>query len=146
MTRPVQVVWKLIASWHETTHIEKVMSLGENDNRENDNWEVVTNTEKQSGDAFLCWAADTTLLDILTDECGCPTELFSNILNTYHRFEQTRIMYTHPSSFINAAKLYFDGLSDQVYMWLVCKGNPPFEGRYTGMNTIVKTLDTAEQV
>ena len=47
-------VWKLIAR-HDITHIHKVLNK-----RAMDIWEVVTNTKKESGDASLSWAADTS--------------------------------------------------------------------------------------
>ena len=84
---PTIVFWRLIA-WHEITHQNRIIKHHEYDTRAKDIWEAVTKTKKESGDPKLCWAADITLLDILIDECGCTTELFSNIMNTYHRFTE----------------------------------------------------------
>ena len=140
---PVDTFWKLIA-WHDITQNKKVLKLWEYDARAKDVWDAITNTKHESGDESLCWAADTTLLDILIDECSCTTELFSNIMNTYHRFKRRYSLYSHPS-FINASKLYLDGLSDEAYVGCVY-GNPPFDGRSMGKNTIIRALDKAEQV
>ena len=141
---PVDTFWKLIA-WHDLTQSKKVLKLWEYDARAKYIWDTITNTKHESGDESLCWAADTTLLDILIDECSCTTELLSNIMNTYHhRFKRRYSLYSHPS-FINASKLYLDGLSDQAYMGCVY-GKPPFDGRCVGKNTLVRALDKAEQV
>ena len=140
---PVDTFWKLIA-WHDITQNKKVLKLCEYDARAKDIWDTITDTKHESGDESLCWAADTTLLDILIDECSCTTELFSNILNTYHRFRHRYTLYSHPS-FTSTSKLYLDGLSDQAYIGCVY-GNPPFDGNYEGKNTIIKALDKAQQV
>eukprot|EP00959_Pyramimonas_sp_CCMP1952_P014046 297104-Pyramimonas_sp.AAC.1 len=46
-------------------------------------------------DNSLCWATDPSLLDIFIDEIGCTTELFSNMLNTYRRFSQRRMLHVN---------------------------------------------------
>ncbi len=138
---PYTTFWKLIA-WHEITNQDLILEKHEYDERAKDIWDVVTNTKKESGDAKLCWAADITLLDILIDECGCTSELFSNIMNTYHRFTERRSLCTH-KSFTKHAKLYYDGLLDDAFKGGVY-GNPPFDGTITRNNTIKRTLDKAE--
>ena len=138
---PTEVFWKLIA-WHDITHQRQVMPLRDYDARAKDMWEAVTKTKEESGDSSLCWAADTTLLDIIIDECKCSTELFSNIMNTYHRFSERRSLYAHPS-FATHAEMYLDGLSDDAFRGCVY-GNPPFDGRIAGLDTINKALDKAE--
>ena len=84
---PVDTFWKLIA-WHDLTQNRKVLKLWEYDARAKDIWDTITDTKHESGDESLCWAADTTLLHILIDECSCTTELVSNMINTYHRFKR----------------------------------------------------------
>jgi hypothetical protein len=138
---PVEVFWKLIA-WHDITHQSQVMPLEHYDTRAKDLWEAVTRTKEESGDSSLCWAADPTLLDIIIDECKCTTELFSNIMNTYHRFSERRSLYAHPA-FATHANLCIDGLSDEAFQGCVY-GNPPFDGRLQGLDTINKALDKAE--
>ena len=57
----------------------------------------------------MCWAADRLLLDIvLIDELGCERELFSNILNTYHRFKSRRMLQRN-ESFAKYAGIEIDG-------------------------------------
>jgi hypothetical protein len=136
------VFWRLIA-WHEITHQNRIIKHHEYDTRAKDIWEAVTKTKKESGDPKLCWAADITLLDILIDECGCTTELFSNIMNTYHRFTERRTLSIH-QPFTKHAKLYYDGLIDEAFKGGVY-GNPPFDGTTTDNNTINRTLNKAEQ-
>jgi len=91
MRTPIETFWKLIA-WHETTHTNIVMPVRDYDDRAKDIWEAITKSKEESGDSSLCWAADPTLLDIITDECKCSMELFSNFMNTYHRFRERRTL------------------------------------------------------
>jgi hypothetical protein len=107
-------------------------------------WEAVTKSKETSGDSSLCWAADRLLLDIIIDEFDCKKELFSNIMNTYHRFETRRMLYAHPAFTIHAG-LELDGLAKDAYKGAVY-GNPPFDGRNNDKNTINKTLDKAQSI
>ena len=139
---PIENFWTLIA-WHELTQLEKPGPIKQYDKRAMDIWEAITNAEETSGGPKLCWAADRLLLDILIDELGCERELFSNILNTYHRFKQ-RCMLQENESFAKQAGIEIDGLRPNAYRRCVY-GNPPFDGNVAGRNTIIKTLDAAQK-
>jgi hypothetical protein len=77
-------------------------------------WEAVTQAKASSGaSSSLCWAADRLILDNLIDECGCERELFSNILNTYHRFKNRRILKVH-HAFERHGGLELDGLVEEA--------------------------------
>ena len=138
---PTNIFWNLIA-WHKLTHAPRALKIQQYDERAKDIWEAVTTTKKESGHEKLCWAADRTLLDIIIDVLGCTKELFSNILNTYHRFQERRSLYAHPS-FAQHAKLYIDGLATEAFTGCAY-GNPPFDGQITNNDTINKLLDKAE--
>jgi hypothetical protein len=60
----------------------------------------------------------------------------------FDRITESISLYTH-RSFTKYAKLYKDGLSDEVFTGGVY-GNPPFDGTTTQNNTIIRTLDKAE--
>ena len=100
---------------------------------------AVIQSKQSSGDESLCWTADRLLLDILIDECGCERELFSNILNTYHRFSTRRVLSIH-ASFATHVGLELDGLAMDAYQGVVY-GNPPFDGRHADRDTINMTLN-----
>ena len=137
---PLNSFWTLIA-WHKLTHSDKPLTLPEYDKRATHIWEAVTQAKASSGASSLCWAADRLLLDILIDECGCERELFSNILNTYHRFKNRRMLKVH-HAFERHGGLQLDGLADEAYVGAVY-GNPPFDGNLTNCDTINTTLDKA---
>jgi len=87
----VQNFWTLI-NWHKLTS-QDARPLKEYDDRAHDIWQAIKEAKDTSGSPSLCWATLRSLLDILIDEVGCDTELFSNILNTYFRFKARRICY-----------------------------------------------------
>ena len=136
---PTTTFWTLIA-WHQMTHLENPLPISEYDARADNIWTAVTKSKETSGDRSLCWTADRLLLDIFIDECGCERELFSNVLNTYHRFKKRCMLFVH-QPFAENAGLETDGLRLEAYEGSVY-GNPPFDGRH---DTIRKTLDTAEE-
>ena len=109
-----------------------------------DIWEAIDNAEVDSEGAKLCWAADRLLLDIIIDELGCEKELFSNILNTYHRFKTRRMLRQRNKSFTKQAGIEIDGLHPDTYHYCVY-GNPSFDGNVRGKNTIIETLGAAEK-
>ena len=139
---PISSFWTLIA-WHDLTLSDRPEPINQYDKRAADIWEAINNAEVNSEGAKLCWAADRLLLDILIDELGCEKELFSNILNTYHRFKTRRMLQTN-KSFAKSAGIEIDGLHPDAYQHCVY-GNPPFDGNVQGKNTIIKTLDAAEE-
>ena len=106
---PNTVSWRLTArhkltAWHKITNQQRVMPIKSYDKRAKDIYDVIQQTKTESGDASLYRAADKTLPDKLIDDWGCTTELFSNILNTYHRFPERRALYAH-LAFPKRAKL-----------------------------------------
>ena len=123
---PTETFWKLI-SWHYLSNKKEILSIQEYDVRAKHMWEAITMSQEQSGHKSLCWAADRTLLDIFIDVCGCTQELFSNILNTYHRFESRRSLHVHPA-FKDNANMETNGLDPTTYTG-VTYGNPPFDGK-----------------
>ena len=137
---PTQLFWTLIA-WHDLTHETTPVPIHTYDNRAHDIWEAVTKSKETSGSSALCWATDRILLDIVIDECKCTTELFSNIVNTYHRFLNRRMLYAHPN-FSKHGNLHLDGLHQTAYVGSVF-GNPPFDGNIANKSTINQTLDNA---
>ncbi len=141
ITIPVQTFWTLIA-WHHLSHELQPLPLCAYDARAENIVDAVLLAKSSSGDSSLCWAADRLLLDILVDECGCERELFSNILNTYYKFKFRRMLSVHPA-FQQYGGLEFDGLCLSAYEGVVY-GNPPFDGRFAGRDTINRTLDNAE--
>jgi hypothetical protein len=112
------VFWRLTA-WHEITNQQRVMPIESYDKRAKDIYDVIRQTNTESGDASLCWAADKTLLDILIDEYGCTTELFSNILSTYHRFSWG-VCTLHTSCFPKTRETVHRWLSRRSLQGLCC--------------------------
>jgi hypothetical protein len=51
---------------------------------------------------------------MLIEECGCERELFSNILNTYHRFKERCMLQTN-EMFAEIAGVEINGLRDEAY-------------------------------
>ena len=139
---PISNFWTLIA-WHDLTWSDRPEPLDRYDKRAADIWQAIADAEVDTKGAKLCWAADRMLLDILIDELGCEKELFSNILNTYHRFK-TRRMLQRNENFAKHAGIEMDGLDPDAYEYCVY-GNPPFDGNTQGKNTIIQTLNAAEQ-
>ena len=137
----VLTFWNLI-TWHDLTH-DTPRPLSTYDNRAIDIWQAIKEAKETSGHQSLCWATNRSLLDILIDEIGCQRELFSNILNTYHRFTSRCMLQPNPT-FATKAKIILDGLSQQAFEGNVY-GNPPYDGSTTRNNTVNKTLDMAEQ-
>jgi hypothetical protein len=88
------------------------------DKRAADTREAIATAEVNSEGAKLCWAADRLLFDILIDELGCEKELFSNILNTYHRFKSRRMLHRN-ESFAKHAGIEMDGLDPDAYQYCV---------------------------
>jgi len=132
--------WMLIF-WHEMT-TSQPKPLSYYDRRAYDIWHAIKQARETSGSPSLCWATLRTLLDVLIDEIGCDTELFSNILNTYFRFRARRMLQANEPFAVNAA-ISVDGLHKSAYQGNTF-GNPPFDGRVKGKNTITETLDQAE--
>ena len=138
----IESFWNLI-SWHELTH-DTPLPLKDYDKRAHDIWTAAKNAKHMSGHPSLCWAAPRALLDILIDEIGCSRELFSNILNTYNRFESRCMLQSNPA-FSKKAGIRINGLSIRSFIGNVY-GNPPYDGKSTSNDTVKKTLDKAEQM
>jgi hypothetical protein len=128
---PISSFWTLV-TWHDLTWLDIPGPIGQYNKRAADIWEAIATAEEHSGGPKLCWAADRLLLDILIDELGCEKELFSNILNTYHRFKSRRMLHRN-ESFAKHADIEMDGLSPDAYQYCVY-GNPPFDGNTRGKN------------
>ena len=137
-----KVFWKLL-DWHHMTQ-GMPLPLQNYDKRAHDIWTAIEDAQTTSGHPSLCYATQRTLLDILIDEIGCKRELFSNILNTYERFE-SRCMLQQNAPFAEKAKIKINGLSMHSFCGNVY-GNPPYDGNLTLSNTVTQTLNMAEQI
>lgn len=136
-----QTFWNMIC-WHDMTDAVRY-DIAAYDNRASDIFQAITQNKEQSGPSSFCWATPRDLLDIFIDDIGCTEELFSNIENTYHRFEGRRMLYV-PPPFATKANILLNGLLEDAYCGCVY-GNPPFDGKTTGNNTIKKMLNAAQR-
>ena len=130
-----ETFWNMI-TWHALTQSKEALPIQDYDARAHDIYMAAQSTENPS----LCWATDRELLDIFIDVIGCTAEIFTNILNTYHRFTNRRSI--QPYHAFPGANVSLDGTHPEAYKGIIY-GNPPFDG--AKQNTINKMLNLAEQ-
>ena len=117
--------WRLIA-WHEHTHEKVPLPSARYDERAAYIYEVIGHTADRGNRADkLCWATHRTLLHIICDELHCETELFSDMMNTFHRFKERRSLRNHRAFALHGG-LRLDGLDPTAYNGSVY-ANPPFD-------------------
>jgi len=90
----------------------------------------------------LCWATHRDLLHIFVEHLGATSELFCNIMNTFHRFETRRTLGI-PRGYAAFNDFLEDGTDEGAYVGVVY-ANPPFDGQEGG-RTVARTLDLCQQ-
>ena len=137
--------WRLVA-WHPITTTGEPYPKAFYDGRARDIYRAIEMSQETSGKPSLCWATHRALLHIFVDRLGCETELFCNILNTFHRFTERRMIETI-QCYENSAGARRDGFKEEAFVGSVY-GNPPFDGRFVeanGAGAISRTLNAAEK-
>ena len=133
--------WKLIG-WHDLSRADTPQPSAVYDRRAADIYTVLRNNDRTPREDKLCWAAHRTLLRIIMEELHCTTELFSDLLNTFHVFEGRRSLDAH-HSFRMASGVRRDGLDPTAYTGSVY-ANPPYDGML-GRGTIDRSIALAER-